>query len=94
MEKQLAPDSPATPELKLLERNPMVVPALIIAVAMVSAAWIFAGSGRYQPMSQDGRGVSVIDTKSGDVYTPTSSMRNGKRVWRRGGFRRGIIDKE
>jgi len=72
----------------------MVVPALIIAVAMVAAAWISAGSGRYQPMPQEGRGVSVIDTKSGDVYTRTSTVRRGKLVWRRGGPRRGIIDNE
>jgi hypothetical protein len=80
--------------LERLERNSLVLPALIIAVAMVAAAWISDRSGRYQPMPQEGRGVSVIDTKSGDVYTQTSTVRRGKRVWRRGGPRRAIIDNE
>ena len=75
-----------------LERHSLVLPALIIAVAMVVAAWISAGSGRYQPLLQEGRGAGVIDTKSGDVYTPTSTVRKGKLVWSRRGPRRGIID--
>ena len=92
MDKELKAGSLVASARKLLERNSLVVPALIIAVAMVVVAWISAGSERYQPMPQERNGISVIDTKSGDVYTWTTGSRKGKSVWKRMSPRRGIIE--
>ena len=68
--------------LKLPERNIWAVITFSVCLSLIIAASVVSNSGRYVPMPNEGNSLTILDTKTGTIYTPTNGFRSkNKRVW-------------
>ena len=67
--------------LKLQEHKVWVIMTIAVCSSIIIAAHIISNSGRYLSIPAETRSVTILDTKTGDVYIESTSFRSGKRVW-------------
>ena len=68
--------------LKNLERYKWIIITCAVCITIIISACIVSNSNRYAPMQDDGNSLSILDTKTGTIYTPTNGFYvKDKRVW-------------
>ncbi len=72
------------------ESHKWVVVTVAVCVSIIIAAHIISNSGRYRSIPTESRSVTILDTKTGDVYVESNATRRGKRVWIRKRLRKGV----
>ena len=75
---------------KLQESNRWVVMTIAICVSIIIAAHTISNSGRYRSIPTESRSVTILDSKTGDVYIESNSVKGGKRVWIRKRLSKGV----
>ena len=77
--------------MKLPEQNKWLIILIAVCVTILLAASILSNSGRYVPVPTESSSVTILDTKTGDLYTETTGVKQGKRVWYRRRLRDGVF---
>ena len=76
--------------LKLQESNRWVVMTIAICVSTIISAHILSNTRRYRAIPGEARSVTILDTKTGDVYIESTTTKRGKRVWFRKRLSKGV----
>ena len=68
--------------LKLPEHNTWIIITFAVCLSIILAAYMLSNSGRYVPMPGEGNSLTILDTKTGDIYTPTNGFgTKDRRIW-------------
>lgn len=76
---------------KLPEHGKWLITLIAACVTILIAAYIISNSGRYVTVPTESSYVTILDTKTGDLYTETGSFTKNKRIWNRRSLRDGVF---
>jgi len=76
--------------LDLKGADKWIVITIAVCFSIIIAAYILSNSDRYRSIPNEGTtAMTILDTKTGDVFIESTTVKSGKRVWIRKRLRKG-----